>query len=74
MKKFPPRKSYRCIKNFLSKLHVPKVAEMTASKKELILVLPYVGQLSFEIRNRIQCCLSRNAPIFNLEVVFQSTA
>ena len=60
------------IKNFLSKLQVPKVAELTAAKKELILVLPYLGQQSFEIRNRIQCCLKRNAPVFNLKVVFRS--
>ena len=46
---------------------------MTASKKELILVLPYLGKLSFKIRKRIQCSLKKNAPIFNLKVVFQST-
>ena len=39
----------RCIKHFLNKLHVPKVEELTAAKKELILVLPYLGQQSFEI-------------------------
>ena len=26
----------------------------------------------FEIRNRIQCCLKKNAPVFNLKAVFQS--
>ena len=43
---------------------------MIASKKELILVLPYLGKLSFEILKRIQCCLEKNALIFNLKVVF----
>ena len=47
----------------LSKLQVPKVVELTAVKKELILVLPYLGQQSFEFRSRI---------VFNLQVVFQS--
>ena len=61
-----------CIKKFLSKLYLPKVVELTAAKKELILVLPYLGQQSFEIRNRIQCCLKKNVPVFNLKVVSQS--
>ena len=39
----------RCIKNIVSKLHVPKVVEMTVSKNELHLVLQYLGQFSFEI-------------------------
>ena len=62
----------RCIKHFLNKLHVPKVEELTAAKKELILVLPYLGQQLFEIGNRIQCYLKKNAPLFNLKVIFQS--
>ena len=40
--------------------------EVTAEKKELILVLPYLGQQSFEIQNRIQCCRKEDAPVFNL--------
>ena len=70
--KFLPRKIYRCIKNFPDKLHVPKVIELTPAKKELILLLPYPGQQSFEVQNRIQCCLKKKAPVFNLKVVFQS--
>ena len=34
----------RCIKKLLNKLRVPKVVELIAAKKELILVLPYFGQ------------------------------
>ena len=62
----------RCIKNFLNKLHVPKIVELTAAREKLIVVLPYFGQQSLEIRNIIQCCLKKNTPVFNLEVVFQS--
>ena len=76
LKKIFKRNSYReklidrRIKNFLSKLHVPKVVELTAAKKELILVLPYLGQQSLEIG--IQCCLHKNAAVLILNVVFQS--
>ena len=59
---YPEKFIDRCIKNFINKLDVPKVVEDTAAKKELILVLPYLGQQSFEIRNRTQCCLKKNAP------------
>ena len=68
---YPEKVLDRCIKNFLNKLHLTKVVELTTDRKELILVLPYLEQ-SFEIQNRIQCCLKKNAPIFNLKVVFQS--
>ena len=62
----------RCIKKILNKLYKPKVVELTAAKKELILVLRYLGQQSFEIRNTVQCCLKKNAPVFNMKVVLQS--
>ena len=62
----------RFIKKFLNKLHVPTVVELTAPKKELILVLPYLEQQSFKIRNRIQCYLKKNAPVFDLKLVFRS--
>ena len=61
-----------CIKKFLNKLYLPKVVELTAAKKELILVLPYLGQQSFEIWNRIHCCLKKKAPVSNFKVVYQS--
>ena len=68
---YPEKIVDRCIKTFLNKLPVPKVVELVAFKKELILVLPYLRQQSFEIWNRIQCCLKKNTPVLNLKVVFQ---
>ena len=32
--------------------------------------MPYLGQQSFEIWNRIQCCLKENTPVFILEGSF----
>ena len=60
------------IKNFLNKLHVTKVVELTAAKKELILVLPYLGQQLFGIRNRTQSWIKKNSSVFTLRVIFQS--
>ena len=47
-----------------------KFIELTVAKKELILVLPYLGQQSFEIRNSIQCCLKEKRSSFQLESSF----
>ena len=41
----------KCIKNYLSKLFVPKRVIHTAGKKQVLLVLPFLGPLSFEIRS-----------------------
>ena len=36
-------------KIFLNKIHVPKKAELTVARKEIILVLSYLGQQSLQI-------------------------
>ena len=68
----PEKITDRCIKNFLNQLHIPKVVEITATKKEVILVFPYLVQQSFKIQNRIQFCLRKNAPVFNFKILFMS--
>ena len=66
------RGMYRYIKNFLNKLHVPDAVELTTAKREHIyIVLPCTGQQLLKIRNKIQCCFKKKAPVFNLKVVFQ---
>ena len=39
---YPEKFIDRCIKIFLNKLHVPKIVELTAAKKERFLLLPYL--------------------------------
>ena len=56
---YPEKFIDRCIKNFLNKLHVPKLLELTAAKKELLLVLPYLGQQSFEFKTEYSCALRK---------------
>ena len=48
------------------------MVELTRTKKELILVLPHIGQESFKIQNIIQCCLMKKDVMFTLNVFFQS--
>ena len=51
---FPIKLVDNCIKNFLNKkfLHTP--VTLTVKKKELFIVLPYLGNLSCALRTRLQ--------------------
>ena len=42
----------KCIKKYLNKLFVPKRIIETVDKKQVLLVLPFLGPISFEIRSR----------------------
>ena len=52
----------KCIKKYLNKLFVPKRIIHTVDKKQVLLVLPFLGPLSFEIRSRLQKCLKNYIP------------
>ena len=62
----------KCIKKYLSKLFVPKRIIHTVDKKQVLLVLPFLGPLSFGIRSRLQKCLKNYIPYCSLKVVYQS--
>ena len=62
----------KCIKKYLSKLFVPKRIVHTVDKKQVLLVLPFLGPLSFEIRSRLQECFKNCIPYCSLKVVYQS--
>ena len=62
----------KCIKRYLNKLFVPKRIIHTADKKQVLLVLPFLVPLSFEIRSRLQKCLKNCIPYCSLKVVYQS--
>ena len=44
----------------------------TVHKKQVRLVLPFLGTLSFEIRSRLQKCFKNYIPYCSLRVVYQS--
>ena len=62
----------KCIKKYLSKLLVPKRIIHTVDKIQALLVLPFLGPLSFEIRSRLQKCLKNYIPYCSVKVVYQS--
>ena len=63
---------YKRIKNFLDKVLTQKVVVSTVPKKDLMIVLPYLGNLSLQIRTRINCVMKNKLPHCNFRIVFQS--
>ena len=53
-------------------MFVPKRIVHTVDTKEVLLVLPFLGPLSFEIRSRLQKCVKNFIPYISLKVVYQS--
>ena len=69
---YPNKVIDKCIKTFLNKLFIPKKCVQTAEKKQVLIVLPFLGPLSFEIRSRLQKCFKNYLPFCSLKVVYQS--
>ena len=62
----------KCIKKYLSKLFVPKRIIHIVHKKQVLLLLPFLGPLSFETRFRLQKCFKNYISFCSLKVVYQS--
>ena len=53
------------IRSFLNKLHVPKKVIPTVPKRELFIVLPYLGTLSFNLKQKLRACFKNSLPQCN---------
>ena len=62
----------QCIKKFLDKLYVPKQIVLTVPKKELLVVLPFLGTFSLNLRKRLYKAVSKSLTQCNIKVIFQS--
>ena len=61
------------IKSFLNKLHVPKKVISTVPKKELFIVLPYLGTLSSNLKQKLRSCFKNSLPKCNIKIILNST-
>ena len=59
-------------KKVLSKLFVPKRIVHTVDKRQVLLILPFLGPLLFEIRSHLQKFFKNYIPYCSLKVVYQS--
>ena len=61
-----------CVKKFFDKLYITKKNYQTVEKKQLLIILPFLGHLSFETRNRLNSCIRNQLPSCSLRIAFQS--
>ena len=62
-----------CIKNFLNKRLTEKPVTLTAKKKDLVIVLPFLGKLSLDLRIRLKNSISKSLPFCKIRVIFKSS-
>ena len=62
----------KCIKEFLDRVLTLKVVASTVPKRDLMIVLPYLGKLSLQIGTRINRVMRSKLPHCNLRIVFQT--
>ena len=62
----------QCIKKFLAKLYVPTQIVLTVPKKELPVILPYLGTFSLNLRKCLYKSVTKSLPKYNIKVIFQS--
>jgi len=69
---FPERIIDYNIKKFLNNIFTPKKVQLTAEKKPVLVVLPFLGKISLEIKKRIYRCIKKNIPYCKPVFAFQS--
>ena len=59
-------------KAVFQKLYVTKAIPDTVNKKQLLILLPFLGAQSFLIRKLLQSCIRNHLPYCSLRISFQS--
>ena len=70
---FPSTLVDKCIKVFFNKQFLQKLLERTVPKKELCIVLPYLGMSSLYLRTRLQKSINSNISFCKIKVIFKSS-
>ena len=70
---FPTALVEKCIKIFLNKQFAQKIVEHTVPKKELFIVLPYLGMSSLCLRTRLEKSINSNVSFCKIKIIFKSS-
>ena len=62
----------QCIKTFLHRIFVAKRTLITAPKKDLLIVFPFLGQFSLNLESRLHNCFNKTLHQCNNKVIFRS--
>ena len=60
-----------CVKTFLNKVFIPKRIIQTAEKKQVTIVLPYMGTISSELKVKLHKTFKQLLPACDLRVIFK---
>ena len=58
----------QCVKTFLNKIYVPKRILITVPKKDVLIILPFLGQFSLNLRSRLIIVLTKRYPGVTLKL------
>ena len=61
------------IRTFLNRLYVPKQVYLTAPKLELLIILPFLGTMSSNLKQKLQTSIRNSLPQCNIKVILKST-
>ena len=70
---FPSTLVDKCINIFLNKQFSQKILEHTVPKKELFIVLPYLGMPSLCLRTHLQKSINSNISFCKIKIIFKSS-
>ena len=62
----------QCLQTFLNKIFVAKRTSITVPKKYILIILPFLGQFSLNLRSKLYNCFKKTLPQCNIKVIFQS--
>ena len=62
----------KCFKKFINSIHVVKETTLTVEKKPLVLILPYLGSISFQTRTKLKKWLKNILNCCKVQIVFKN--
>ena len=62
----------KCISKFMNKLYIKKPVMLTVPKKQLYLVLPFMGKMSALVKSGLVRSLHKRLPFCKVKIVFKT--
>ena len=63
----------KCISKFMNKLYIKKPVMLTVPKKQLYLVLPFMGKMSALVKSGLARSLHKRLPFCTVKIVFKTS-
>ena len=70
---YPIRFIDKCISNFFNKMYQERETVHTVPKKEVSIILPFLGSISWKVKKELVNTISDCAGLCNIKVVFKSS-